>query len=99
MARPAAVWAIYQEIYPSDPAQRRALDECFLEDSRFDRLDPAAREACYRHNSAALEPAAGASDSAPGRRAPSENFVDRWRAAGQGHMSQNDIRAAQQNER
>jgi hypothetical protein len=99
MARPAAVWAIYQQICPSDPAQRRALAECFLEDNRFDRLDPVAREACYRHNSVALGPAAGAADSAPGWRASSENFVDRWRAAGEGHMSQNDIRAVQHSER
>ncbi len=99
MARPKAVWAIYQQVYPSNPAQRQALAECFLADNRFDRLDPSARAACYRHYLPAHEPIAEASDSAQGRRTPPENFVDLWRAAGEGHMSQNDIRAEQQGER
>lgn len=90
IGRPAAVSAIHQQIYPSNPAQQRALDECFLEDNRFDRLYPIAREECYRHNSP---------DLAQGRPPATENFVDRWREAGEGHMSQNDIRAEQHNAR
>jgi hypothetical protein len=36
---------------------------------------------------------------AQGRPPATENFVDRWREAGEGHMSQNDIRAEQHNAR
>lgn len=85
MVRPADVWALYQQVYPSDPAQQRALLECFIADNRFDRLDPIARDECYRHNSPDLVQI----------RRSSENFVERWQAAGQGHLSQNDIRAEQ----
>jgi len=91
------VGAIYQQLYPSDPAQRRALDQCFLEDHRFDRFDPIARDACYRHNSPAHQTGAAAG---PERGlAPPANFVDQWRAAGQGHLPKNDIRAEQRSGR
>jgi hypothetical protein len=97
IARPDAVDAIYQRLYPSDPAQRRALDQCFLENHRFDRFDPADREACFRHNSPPSQSAAAAS---PEQRAASAvNFVDQWRAAGQGHLPRNDIRAEQRDAR
>ena len=91
--RPAAVWEIFQQIYPSDPMQRQALDQCFMEDHRFDRLDRAAREACYRRNAAAR--GAAAPDQATRIRANS-NFVDLWRAAGQGHMPRHDVRFEEQ---
>jgi hypothetical protein len=92
--RPDAVAALYQELYPSDPQMRQALNECFALDPQFNRLDPAARTACYRH----MLPSAAQRGAAPPRPAPS-NFVDRWRAAGQGHLPQNDIRAEQQSRR
>ncbi len=60
IARPDAVGAIYQQIYPSDPALRRALDQCSLENRAFDRLDPAARDACYRRNPVHYQSAAAA---------------------------------------
>ncbi len=92
--RPDAVDALYRQLYPSDPEMRQALNECFTLDPQFNRLDPAARQACYHH----ILPAAGGgiagSDSAA-----SGNFVDLWRAAGQGHLPQNDIRAEQQSRR
>jgi len=88
--RPDAVGALYQQLYPSDPEMRQALNECFTLDPQFNRLDPAARQACYRH----MLPSA-ADAAAPHRPAPS-NFVDLWRAASQGHLPQNDIRAEQQ---
>jgi hypothetical protein len=93
--QPEALFSAYRDIYPADPMQRRALNQCFTLDPQFNRLDPHAREACYRHyaSSAAQPP----SDKAPPHPAP--NFVDLWRAAGQGHMPQNDIRAEQQNDR
>jgi hypothetical protein len=83
-ARPAAVWGIYQGLYPSDPAKQLALDECSTQDQHFNRLDAAAREACYRHRSAAVAAA------------PASNFVDRWQASSRGHMPRNDIRIEQQ---
>lgn len=99
--RPDAVWGYYRELFPSNPAQRSALDQCFAQDPHFDRLDPTARAACYAHN--ALAVAGSANDparrpAAPGNAAPG-NFVDLWRAAGQGPLPQNDIRAAEQVER
>jgi hypothetical protein len=90
--RPDAVGALYEQIYPSDPVQRRALNECFTQDPTFNRLDAAAREACYRHSAMANQ---AASLAAAPRSAPVDNFVDRWRAAGQGRLPQNDIRAEQ----
>jgi hypothetical protein len=90
---PDAVWETLQQIYPSDPMQRQALDQCFMEDHRFDRLDRAAREACYRRNAAARGVAAP--DLATRIRANS-NFVDLWRAAGQGRMPRHDVRFEEQ---
>ena len=94
IVRPDAVAAFYQELYPSDPGMRHALDECFTQDPQFDRLDPAARSACYRH----MMPLAADDAAAPHPRA-SSNFVDLWRAAGQGHLPQNDIRAEERDKR
>jgi hypothetical protein len=94
IVRPGSVMAVYQQLYPSDPQMRRALNQCFTLDPQFDRLDPAARQACYRHTL----PPFGNGGLAPHLRARS-NFVDLWRAAGQGHLPQNDIRAEQQSRR
>jgi hypothetical protein len=98
--QPAEWWDTYQQLYPSDPEQRRALDQCFTLDAQFSRLDANQREACYRHylpgGGAAVQTAA----MVPRPTAPAAaNFVDLWRAAGQGHLPQNDIRAEQQNDR
>ncbi len=90
IVRPDAVSAVLQQLYPSDPQKRQALAECFTQDPRFDRLDLAARQACYRH----LLPSAANAGGAPNDPARG-NFVDLWRAAGQGHLPQNDIRAEQ----
>jgi hypothetical protein len=94
IVRPDAVGALYQQLYPSNPEMRQALNECFTLDPQFNRLDPAARRACYRH----LLPAAAAGAAVPQWRAAG-NFVDLWRAAGQGHLPQNDIRAEEQSGR
>jgi len=91
---PEAILSTYRDLYPSDPEARRALNECFTLDAQLSRVDAAAREACYRHHAPTL---AAAAPSSP--RPPAPNFVDLWRAAGQGHMVQNDIRYEQQNER
>jgi len=88
---PAAVWDTLQHIYPSDPAQRQALDQCFLEDHRFDRLNRGAREACYRRSEAAH----AAADPSARIRANS-NFVDLWRSAGEGRLPRHDVRFEEQ---
>lgn len=90
---PAAVWDTLQHIYPSDPMQRQALDQCFLEDHRFDRLDRGARDACYRR-SAAAHAASGPDPSAQIR--ANGNFVDLWRSAGQGRLPRHDVRFEEQ---
>lgn len=89
--RPDAVSALYQQLYPSDPQMRQALNDCFTLDPQFNRLDPAARQTCYRQRL----PAVANGAAAPHRPEPS-NFVDLWRAASEGHLPQNDIRAEQQ---
>ncbi len=94
-ARPGGLWEFYRQLYPADAAQRQALDRCAAEDLGFNRLDAAARTTCYRH-----EPPAevAASDHALDR-LPQANFVDLWRAAGEGHLPQSDVRAEEQNDR
>jgi hypothetical protein len=92
IVQPESLWQTYRQLYPADPGQRRALNECFTQDPNFNRLDAAAREACFRHNA----PALGSVATAP---VPQQNFVDLWQAAGQGRMPQNDIRAEQRNDR
>jgi hypothetical protein len=92
--RPAAVWETLQQLYPSDPTQRQALDQCFMEDHRFDRLDRAAREGCYRRSAAARN--AAAPGPASPSRATSSNFVDLWRASGQGRLPRHDVRFEEQ---
>ncbi len=42
------VAAHLDEILPSDPAKREALHLCFLANHRFDPLDAAARDACFK---------------------------------------------------
>jgi hypothetical protein len=91
--RPAAVWETLQQIYPRDPMQRQALDQCFMEDHRFDRLDRLAREDCYRRSAAART--AAAPDPASRIRSNS-NFVDLWRASGQGRLPRHDVRFEEQ---
>ncbi|HEX3862033.1 MAG TPA: hypothetical protein VHY35_10120 [Stellaceae bacterium] len=106
MDRSGIVWDTYRQLYPADPAERRALNECFTEDPQFNRLDPGARAACFRHNApmmgATAAPATTASVASgaavePRPQPAPSNFVDLWRAAGQGRMPQNDIRSQQDN--
>jgi hypothetical protein len=100
-ANPVSWWQTYQELYPSDPAKRQALDTCFTEDPQFDRIKAAARAACYRAMLPALAPGESSASmqraSAVGAPAV-PNFVDLWHGAGQGHLPQNDVRFEQQNE-
>ncbi|MBV8778139.1 MAG: hypothetical protein JO032_17815 [Alphaproteobacteria bacterium] len=80
------------EIYPSDTAKREALNLCMLADPKFDRLDGAARYACYEHAFAASGSAALAAASVA--RAP--NQLDFRQAADRRNVPSNDIRVQQQ---
>ena len=94
---PETAWGFYRELYPSDPAHRRALDACFAQDPGFNRSDPSARAACYAHNALLLN---GSVDLRARRAtAAASNFVDLWRSAGQGSLPQNDVRAEQRMQR
>jgi len=86
-AWPRVAAYLYQQVYPSEPAEREALQLCILQDPGFNRLDAAQREGCYRH---ALLPSAAGPDSTQ------VNFIDLRRAASLGRMPQDDIRAQEQ---
>jgi hypothetical protein len=90
--QPDALTNLYERIYPSDPGKRQALERCFMQDHQFNRLDGAARDACYEQ---LLRPGPAAAPADP----PPSNFVDLWRSSGQGHLARGDIRAQQQSQR
>jgi len=90
---PGVVRAFYQDIYPSDPAKRQALELCFLQDHQFNRLEPSARENCYHRM---LQPLGEISTSET--QPPTANLVDLQRAAGGGQMPRNDIRRLEQDQ-
>lgn len=92
---PVTLWQTFQQLYPSDPAERQALDECFTQDPQLNRFDAASRDACLRR----MLPAMAANDAAEHQSQQAGNFVDLWRASGQGTMQQNDIRNEEQNDR
>jgi hypothetical protein len=91
---PGVVRAFYQDIYPSDPAKRQALELCFLQDHKFNRLEPDAREACYGRM---LQPL-GEISSSETQQQPTANLVDLQRVAGERTLPRNDIRRLEQNE-
>ena len=74
-------------LFPSDPAKREALQECFMENHQFNPLDQGARARCFE---ARLRPSMPQMAQMPPQ--PQANFVDLWRSYGQGPMSGNDIR-------
>jgi hypothetical protein len=86
---PGVVKAFYEDLYPSDPAKRQALDLCFMQDHKFNRLDAGERDACYQHM---LQPLGEVAPGAP----PNVNPVDLQRAAGQTGAPRNDIRRIEQ---
>lgn len=89
---PEVVRAYYQDIYPSDPAKRQALDLCFMQDHKFNRLDSGEREACYRH----ILYAVGETSAAVA--VPDANPIDLRRDAALGHLQRNDVRRQEQND-
>jgi hypothetical protein len=90
---PEVVKGFYEDLYPNDPAKRQALDLCFMQDHKFNRLDSDEREACYRHMLLAV---GEVSSQAPARL--EANPIDLQRAAGQGSMPRNDIRRRERSE-
>ncbi|GEM_PF-1994241 len=98
VTHPTRVFALYEELYPADPARRQALEMCFMRDHKFNRLDTAERDACYKLQLAPPPPVAIPAGLAPPPSAGA-NFVDLWRAAGQGRLPANDVRAHERNDR
>jgi hypothetical protein len=97
---PEVIKNFYEDVYPSDAAKRQALDLCFMQDHKFNRLESAEREACYRH---ALfvppaEAAATAAGEAPAAVKYEPNAIDLRRAAGEGALPRNDARRREQTE-
>jgi hypothetical protein len=86
-----AVSGFLGEIYPANPARREALNLCLLADPSFNRLNPAARDACYEH--AFGEPAPQGTPMAAGSTA---NQVDLRRATSLTSAPRNDVRLVQQ---
>jgi hypothetical protein len=92
---PGVVKGFYEDLYPSDPAKRQALELCFMQDHKFNRLDADQRDACYHRLLSSLGevPAAGAAALRP-----TANLVDLQRSAGAGSVPRNDIRRLEQNQ-
>jgi len=80
------------EVYPNDAAKREALNLCTLSDPKFDRLDVAARDACYHHAFAA----AASTVLSAAVVSPPPNQIDLRQAAGRGNVPLNDVRIVQQ---
>jgi hypothetical protein len=95
VTNPGMVKGFYEDLYPSDPAKRRALELCFMQDHKFNRLFADEREACYHRMLSSLGeiPTAGAAAEQP-----TANLVDLQRSAGAGSAPRNDIRRLEQNE-
>jgi len=90
---PGVVKAFYEDLYPRDPARRQALELCFTQDHKFNRLEASEREACYRRMLPTLgdiPPPGGVPQQ------PNTNLVDLERAAYAGSMPRNDIRRLEQ---
>jgi hypothetical protein len=89
------VKGLLDDIYPKDAAKAQALKLCILANPDFDRLDSAARNACYHH--AFGEQASVSSALSPDFRTP--NQVDLRQSAAMGsQVARNDVRLAQQSD-
>jgi hypothetical protein len=89
---PGVVKALYEDIYPSDPAKRQALEFCFMQDHKFNRLDSDQRDTCYRTMLISRSEQAGQ----PPADQPIVNSVDLQRAAGMGTVPRNDVRRSEE---
>jgi hypothetical protein len=90
-AYPNALRSYYLDLYPTDPGKRQALEMCFLQDHKFNRLDADERENCYRHALLPTQAVAGTSavDQAQA------NAIDLRRAAAEGTLPRNDVRRSE----
>jgi hypothetical protein len=86
-SHPMAIGSLYHDLYPPDPAERQALELCFVQDHDFNRLDAGERENCYRRVLAPVAAQAGLAVANP---------VDLHRAAFTGSMPRNDVRRTEQ---
>jgi hypothetical protein len=86
---PGKVRAFYEELYPSDPAKREALELCFAQNHQFNRLDSNQRATCYRESLYRLGESIVAQSTAQVQTA---NPLDLRRAAAMGAVPRNDIR-------
>lgn len=77
------VGASYDLFSSNDPTTRVALQECITQNHRSDAFGQAARAQCFEANLSRPTPPQQA------------NFVDLWRAQGQGPMRGNDVRRQQ----
>jgi hypothetical protein len=66
-------------VFPQEQTQRAALNQCEQQSPKFDRLDPAARDTCYRGLSAPI-----AQPGLPTNTAQPSNQVDLRAAAARG---------------
>jgi hypothetical protein len=67
-------------VFPQNQVERAALSQCEQQSPKFDRLDPAARETCYRNSSALA-----AQPSLPANTAQASK-VDLRQAAARGYL-------------
>jgi hypothetical protein len=95
ITNPGLVKGFYEDLYPSDPAKRQALELCFMQDHKFNRLFADERDACYHRMLSSLGeiPTADAVTEQP-----TANLVDLQRSAGAGSVPRNDIRRLEQSE-
>jgi hypothetical protein len=83
---------LLDDIYPRDATKAAALRLCILANPEFNRLDKAARDACYHH--------AFGDSSAPSADLKPASQIDLKQSAAMGnHIARNDIRLAQQSDR
>ncbi len=99
IAQASRVVAYYDAVYPSDPGLRDALRTCELRNPTFNQFDAVQRQACYRIELGTPHPQTADDSPAAATGAAAPNFVDLWRAAGEGHLPANDVRSHEQDAR
>jgi hypothetical protein len=82
--------SLLDDIYPKDAAKAAALRLCILANPDFNRLDRAARDACYHH---AFGEQVASVPLAPAPDLKTSNQIDLRQSAAMGdHIARNDIR-------
>jgi hypothetical protein len=83
--------SLLDDIYPRDADKAAALKLCILSNPDFNRLDKAARDACYHH---AFGEQAASVPPSPSAVSKTANQIDQSAAMGD-HIARNDIRLTQ----